>query len=142
MNISTDISISLLGAGQMGSGIGQVFASAGFSVKIYDLSEEIFGKSRNRIDDSLKKLKAKDMLRESVESVQQRISYHGNLCDLDSGNIFIESALENFPTKVDIFRRLSKILTPSSLVATNTSSYSITTLSQMVPWPETFIGFH
>lgn len=126
----------------MGSGIGQVFASAGFPVKIYDLSEEIFKKSRNRIADSLEKLKSKDKLHESIEVVQRRISYHKNLDELSGGNIFIESALEDFQVKVDIFRRLSRILTYSSLVATNTSSYSVTTLSQMVPWPEKFIGFH
>ncbi|MDR2268365.1 MAG: 3-hydroxybutyryl-CoA dehydrogenase [Holosporaceae bacterium] len=142
MNVDANISISLIGAGQMGSGIGQVFASAGFLVKIHDLSEDIFEKSQSRIIDSLEKLKAKDRLHESVVVVQQRISYHKNLDELRGGNIFIESALEDFSTKVDIFRKLSKILSPSSLVATNTSSYSITTLSQMIPWPEKFVGFH
>ncbi|MDR1362139.1 MAG: 3-hydroxybutyryl-CoA dehydrogenase [Holosporaceae bacterium] len=134
--------ISLIGAGQMGSGIGEVFASAGFSVKIHDVSEEIFERSRRKISDSLEKLNSKNQLAEPVEVIEQRISYHRDLDELADGDVFIESVLEDFPTKSGVFKRLSKILKPSSLVATNTSSYSITTLSQLLPWPEKFIGFH
>ncbi|GHT94669.1 3-hydroxybutyryl-CoA dehydrogenase [Alphaproteobacteria bacterium] len=136
------VTVAVIGAGQMGSGIGQVFAFAGFRVKMYDLSESIFEKSRNRISDSLKKLESKNLLNTSAEQIQKLISYHADMGELAGSDIFIESAFEDFSIKSGIFQKLSKILTPTSHVASNTSSYSITALSQMVPWPEKFIGFH
>ncbi|GHU16183.1 putative 3-hydroxybutyryl-CoA dehydrogenase [Alphaproteobacteria bacterium] len=134
--------VAVVGAGQMGSGIGQVFASAGFRVKMYDLSDHIFESSSNRISDSLKKLESKNLLDKPAKQIQELISYHTNMDELVSSDIFIESAFEDFSIKTSIFQKLSKILTATSYVASNTSSYSITALSQMVPWPEKFIGFH
>ncbi|MDR2681623.1 MAG: 3-hydroxybutyryl-CoA dehydrogenase [Holosporaceae bacterium] len=137
-----NIIIAVIGAGQMGSGIGQVFASAGFLVKIYDISENILENSRAKIADSLKKLEAKNLLKESATLIKKRLSYHSDMNDLADAQIFIESTFEDFSIKTSVFQKLSKILKPTSYVATNTSSYSITALSQMVPWPEKFIGFH
>ncbi|GHU13008.1 3-hydroxybutyryl-CoA dehydrogenase [Alphaproteobacteria bacterium] len=132
----------VIGAGQMGSGIGQVFASAGFMVKIHDISGNIFENSRNKISDSLKKLESKNLLDMSAAQIQSLISYHADINELVGSDIFIESAFEDFSIKKDVFRKLSKILTSTSYVGTNTSSYSITALSKMVPWPEKLIGFH
>jgi 3-hydroxybutyryl-CoA dehydrogenase len=134
--------IAVLGAGQMGSGIGQVFATAGYAVKIYDLAEEIFEKSRNRIHVSLEKLESKCLANEETACIERRISYHAEIAELRDCNVFVESVVEDFSVKVSILRALSSILTESSYVATNTSSYSIATLASFVPWPEKFIGFH
>ncbi|MDR1551829.1 MAG: 3-hydroxybutyryl-CoA dehydrogenase [Holosporaceae bacterium] len=134
--------VAIIGAGQMGSGIAQVFATAGYFVKIYDLSEEIFKNSRKRISDSLKKFEAKCLIDEKAELVQERISYCPAIVDLSDCKIFIESIFEDYAIKMEIFRRISEILKPTSLVATNTSSYSITKLSLLIPYPENFIGFH
>jgi 3-hydroxybutyryl-CoA dehydrogenase len=134
--------VAVIGAGQMGSGIAQVFATAGYSVKMYDLSAKVFDHSRKRISDSLNRFETKHLIDEKAEDVQNRISYHFSMVDLADCKIFVESAFEDYAIKIDIFRRLSEILKPTSLVATNTSSYSITKLSQMIPYPENFIGFH
>lgn len=136
------VKVAVIGAGQMGSGIGQVFASSGYVVKIHDVSTDIFDPSRNRISNSLKKLEEKDLLPDTAEIIQSRISYHENIKELCDCEIFIESAFENFKIKESIFSSLYEILKPTSLVASNTSSYSITSLSKMVPWPNKFIGFH
>jgi 3-hydroxybutyryl-CoA dehydrogenase len=134
--------VAVLGAGQMGSGIGQVLATAGYRVKIYDIAEQIFEKSRSRIYTSLKKLESKCFICEKTVNIENRISYHVKIEELQDCNIFLESAFEDFSIKTSIFCELSNILTESSYVATNTSSYSITSLADLVPWPEKFIGFH
>lgn len=134
--------IAVIGAGQMGSGIGQVFATSGYFVKLYDLSEEIFHKSSMRIEESLNKLKSKCKINEEVVSIQNRISYHCNMSELSDCNVFIESAFEDFYTKTNLLYELANYLTPYSYVASNTSSYSVTALSRMLPYPDKFIGFH
>ncbi|MBR1734543.1 MAG: 3-hydroxybutyryl-CoA dehydrogenase [Alphaproteobacteria bacterium] len=145
MIINTDnknTKVAVIGAGQMGSGIAQVFATSKYEVKIYDISEKIIPISRNRIKNSLTKLESKELLVESSEKIQQRISYQTNIEELTDCDIFIESAFEDFSIKENIFRKLSEILKPTSLIASNTSSYSITALSQLIPYSDRFIGFH
>lgn len=134
--------IAVIGAGQMGSGIAQVFATSGFSVKIMDVSENSLRKSQQRIFDSLKKLISKHLINESPSEILERVSYHENMQNLSDCNVFIESAFEDFKVKSSILHKLSGILTSHSYVATNTSSYSVTSLSKILPYPERFIGFH
>lgn len=135
--------VAVIGAGQMGSGIAQVFAMHGYSVRLYDISWNIFPTSQKRIVDSLLKLASKQALKESPEIICSRISYHnGDMLPLSDCSIFFESAIEDFDAKRDIFSKLSSILSPNSLVASNTSSYSVTALSQLIPYPERFLGFH
>lgn len=126
----------------MGSGIAQVFATCGYDVSVYDLSENIFEISKKRIAASLQKLESKGLIGEKTDIIQARIIYRPNISDLVDCSIFVESAFEDFSIKEDIFRKLSAILKPNSFVASNTSSYSITSLSQLVPYPDRFLGFH
>lgn len=88
--------VAVIGAGQMGSGIAQVFATCGYCVKVYDISEEIFRTSQKRILGSLQKLQSKDLIKETTEEIRDRISYHVNINELADCDIFIESAFENF----------------------------------------------
>jgi 3-hydroxybutyryl-CoA dehydrogenase len=134
--------VAVIGAGQMGSGVAQVFAMNAYRVKVRDLSEEIFERSRNRIFDSLKKMEARCLIDKKAETILENISYCTRIADLSDCKIFVESAFEDYQIKRDIFGELSTILCPTSYVATNTSSYSITDLSKMTPYPENFIGFH
>lgn len=134
--------VAVIGAGQMGSGIAEVFAIAGYSVKVYDLNEEIFVRSESRILDSLKKLEAKCIIDKKAEAILKKISYHKELIELKGTPLFIESVFEDFETKTNILYQLADILTPNAFVASNTSSYSITSLSRLLPYPERFAGFH
>lgn len=140
--IDKNTKIAVIGAGQMGSGISQVLAMHGYKVKVRDISERIFETSQKRIISSLQKLESKKLVSEPIDIIRERISFYENIDELIDCEIFIESAFENFAIKEDIFHKLSKILKPTSLVASNTSSYSITALSKLVPYPEKFIGFH
>ncbi|MDR0677507.1 MAG: 3-hydroxybutyryl-CoA dehydrogenase [Holosporaceae bacterium] len=134
--------VGIVGAGQMGSGIAQVFATAGYVVKVYDLSTEIFEKSRNRVLNSLEKLSSRYLIDKKPEEIINKISYHTVLSDLVDSHTFVESAFENYEIKTKIFSELSGYLSPTSYIATNTSSYSINKLAGMIPYPENFIGFH
>jgi len=134
--------IAVIGAGQMGSGIAQVFATSNYTVKIMDISVQSFEKSQQNIKKSLEKLYGKSLINTPPEQILKNISYHENIHNLDDCEVFIESAFEDFETKSNILYQLAEILTPQSYVATNTSSYSVTSLSKLFPYPERFIGFH
>lgn len=134
--------IGVIGAGQMGSGIAQVFAIFGYEVIIYDIVQEAYKRAQKRISDSLEKMQYNYLINEDPLKIHSRISYCSSISEMKDCRVFIESALENFNIKEQVFTELSKILKPSSFVASNTSSYSITKLSKMVPWPDKFIGFH
>lgn len=134
--------IAIIGAGQMGSGIAQVFATAKFMVKIYDINAQILERSKEKINTSLCKLFDKQQISEIPDIIERRLSYCTNMSDLADSDVIIESAFENFQVKSNILYELAKYITPQTYVATNTSSYSITSLSQMLPYPERFLGFH
>lgn len=134
--------VGVIGAGQMGSGIAQVFAIGGYCVLVYDINSDALKLSQNRILNSLEKMKSKKLIDEDICEIQKRISYCSCISAMKCCSIFVESAFEDFKIKEDIFSELSTILQRTSFVASNTSSYSITKLSKMVPWPEKFIGFH
>lgn len=134
--------VAVIGAGQMGSGIAQVFATAGFRVSVYDISQKILDKSRIRMDRSLARLSEKGQLEESPEMIINRVKFVGKMSELSDSRIFIESAFENFDIKTNVLYKLSQYLSEDSYVASNTSSLSITSLSQMLPHPDRFIGFH
>jgi 3-hydroxybutyryl-CoA dehydrogenase len=134
--------VGVVGAGQMGSGIGQVFATAGYRVKLYDISTGILGKASARIAESLKKLESKEMLDKPSDLILNLISYHSDVRDLADCSICMESAFENFDVKTNILYGLAEIIDRRAHIASNTSSYSITSLSRMLPHPDRFIGFH
>ncbi|MBO4405597.1 MAG: 3-hydroxybutyryl-CoA dehydrogenase [Alphaproteobacteria bacterium] len=134
--------IAVIGAGQMGSGIAQVFATAGFRVSIYDISQKILDKSKIRMERSLSRLSERGQLEESPEVIINRVKFVGKMADLADSRIFIESAFEDFDIKTSILQELAQYLSEDSYVASNTSSLSVTSLSQMLPYPDRFIGFH
>ena len=134
--------VSVIGAGQMGSGIAQVFATAGYPVKIFDISDEILERARNNILNSLEKLHSKNLISVTPKKILDRITFENNFSALAGSQIFVESAFEDFSIKTKIFKQLSQILAPNCYVASNTSSYSITALSKMTPYPDRFAGFH
>ena len=134
--------IAVIGAGQMGSGIAQVFATSGFRVSVYDISQKILDRSKLRMDRSLGRLFEKGHLEEPPEVIINRVKFVTKMFDLANSRVFIESAFENFDIKTNVLYELAQYLSEDSYVASNTSSLSITSLSQMVPHPDRFIGFH
>ena len=142
--MSTDIrKVGVIGAGQMGSGIAQVCAQAGVEVMLHDISEDRINAGLATISGNLAKLQAKEQLsdkeRQAVMSLIQPAVAYEAFADCD---IVIEAASENEDVKRKIFMRLCPVLKPKALVASNTSSISITRLASVTDRPERFIGIH
>ncbi|MBX9741839.1 MAG: 3-hydroxybutyryl-CoA dehydrogenase [Beijerinckiaceae bacterium] len=135
--------LGVIGAGQMGSGIAQVCAQAGIEVFLHDVSEDRINAGLATINGNLAKLQAKDQLTDverkaAMELIQPAVAYEA-FADCD---IVIEAASENEEVKRKIFTRLCQALKPEALVASNTSSISITRLASVTDRPERFIGIH
>ncbi len=136
--------ISVIGAGQMGSGIAQVAAQCGAEVYLFDESLEAKTKSQNIILKSLTKLAEKNQLQDTAQVVQSRIHYISNLQDIAKANpeIVIEAIVENADIKKNLYKHLDQILPPSCIFASNTSSISITELAAKTKRADKFIGMH
>jgi 3-hydroxybutyryl-CoA dehydrogenase len=142
--MSTDIrKLGVIGAGQMGSGIAQVCAQAGVEVMLHDISEGRIHAGLATISGNLAKLQAKEQLsdadRHGIMQLIQPAAAYENLADCD---LVIEAASENEEVKRKIFMRLCPVLRPEALLASNTSSISITRLASVTDRPERFIGIH
>ncbi|MCP8940672.1 3-hydroxybutyryl-CoA dehydrogenase [Alsobacter sp. SYSU M60028] len=142
--MSSDIRrIGIIGAGQMGSGIAQVCAQAGYDVALHDVSEDRIHGALATINGNLAKLVQKATLTEAERrSALERISPAPKLEDLGECDIVIEAATENEEVKRKIFAALCPLLKPSAMIASNTSSISITRLASVTNRPERFIGIH
>ena len=140
MNIQT---IGVIGAGQMGNGIAHVFAQAGFSVLIQDISEAFAAKGVATVDKNLQRGVDKGkMTAEEKVATLGRIRTTTKLEDLAACDIVIEAATEKWEVKKQIFETLDKVCKPGAILASNTSSISITKLAAITKRPEAFIGMH
>ena len=142
--MSQDKLIAVIGAGQMGQGIAQVAASIGdCSVIVYDISHEQCEKAKASIEKSLTKLREKGQLTtEQVSLSLTKISFTQGLSDLSQADVVIEAAPENLALKQVLFGELDAICKPETILASNTSSISLTALAAATKRPEQIIGMH
>jgi len=135
--------VGVVGAGTMGAALAQKFAQEGFKVILADRSIDIVEKGVNNIRKTLQDGIEKNVFSiEQVDTFLSNLSSTGNLKDLSACDLVIEAIYENFEAKTDLFKELSKIISADCLLATNTSSFSVTELSASVKDPERFIGLH
>jgi len=134
--------LGVIGVGFMGGGIAQVSAMAGLRVKIYDVRREAISKCLETISWSLAKLKSKGKFRGEIEEALKRIKPINQLEELNDAELVIEAIYENVQVKQELLEKLGKILAPSAIIGSNTSSIPMTVLSQKLPFPENFIGTH
>jgi len=140
MNVET---VGIAGAGTMGSGIAHVFARAGMRVILCDVEQNLLDRALSQIRTNLGREAAKGKLAESeVEAAVARIVPTTDHDGLAGSDVAIEAATERFELKANLFRRLDRILPPSSILATNTSSISITKLAAQTRRPAQVIGMH
>jgi 3-hydroxybutyryl-CoA dehydrogenase len=140
MNINK---VGVIGAGQMGTGIAQVCAVAGLDVVIQDLNVDQLDKARELIDRNLERHVAKHKFSaEDRDAAMARIHTTHELSDFGDCDLVIEAATEQEDTKRAIFKTLTPHLKADALLATNTSSISITRLAAATDRPERFIGMH
>jgi 3-hydroxybutyryl-CoA dehydrogenase len=135
--------VGVIGAGQMGSGIAHVCSLAGFNVRLNDLSEDRINAGLATINGNMARKVSKGTISESDrQAALERIKPARTYDDLGACDIVIEAATENEEVKRKIFTNLCPSLRPDAMVATNTSSISITRLAAATDRPEKFIGIH
>jgi 3-hydroxybutyryl-CoA dehydrogenase len=135
--------IGVVGAGQMGTGIAHVIALGGYSVALNDLKKEIVEDSVHTIEKYMSRQAEKGLIKEAdAKSALKRISYAPSFDAFSDCDLVIEAATEDEATKRKIFVELCPNLKDRALLATNTSSISITRLASTTDRPEHFIGMH
>ena len=140
MNIKT---VGVVGAGTMGNGIAQVCAAAGLDVIMQDIGEAQVERGLATISGSLERLIKKEKISEQDKAATlARISTTTALADLAAVDIVIEAATENEALKLDIFRQLDELCQPEAILASNTSSISLTRIAGVTARAERVIGMH
>ena len=135
--------IAVIGAGTMGSGIAHVFARAGFHVLLSDIEQPFLDRALILIRTNLAREAAAGKLPSSeIDPTLARITPTTDRQSLSAADFAIEAATERFPLKSEIFRALDLILPPAAILATNTSSISITRLAALTTRPHAVIGMH
>jgi 3-hydroxybutyryl-CoA dehydrogenase len=136
-------SIAVVGAGTMGSGIAQVFAQAGFTVRLIDSVPAALDRARPAIEKSLAKLVEKGKLQaEERSATLSRLAFGGPLEILADVDYIVEAVVEHIDTKRAIFAKLDAIARPHVILASNTSSISITMLGASTKRPDKVLGMH
>jgi len=135
--------IGIIGAGTMGSGIAQAFAANGFTVILQDISDTAVQKGVATISGSLDRLIKKGALTDQAKtSTLGLIRATTQVTDLADVDLVIEAATENEAIKIKILQAAEAVLKPQAIIATNTSSLSITKLAAATQRPEQFVGMH
>jgi 3-hydroxybutyryl-CoA dehydrogenase len=135
--------VGVIGAGQMGNGIAHVFALSEYNVIICDINEDALKKAISTIEKNLGRQVSKEIISEQQsKKALSIIQTSSDLNALRDADLVIEAATENEEIKKSIFIELSGILKPEAIVATNTSSISVTRLASVTDRPEKFIGVH
>ena len=141
--MATIQTIAVIGAGTMGSGIAHVFARSGFDVILCDVQQPFLDKAVERIRTNLGREAAKGKLAaDQVEPAIARIRTTTDRADLAAADFAVEAASERFELKAELFQSLDKILPKEAILATNTSSISITRLAAQTSRPAQVIGMH
>ena len=135
--------VAVIGGGTMGSGIAQVAATSGCQVKLFDLNNEALIKSKISLVKVLDRLIEKQKIDAAEKKrIQNNISYVNTLNDLSDSDLVIEAIVENLEIKRKVFSELETIVSENTILASNTSSLSITSIAASCQKPERVIGIH
>ncbi len=135
--------IGVIGAGQMGRGIAHVLALAGYDVVLEDIAADQLAGAIAVIRSNMKRQEAKGILREeAIEPAMGRIRTVSKLDDLKNCGLIVETVVEDEAVKRTLFKDLCPLLSPETILATDTSSISITRLASYTDRPDRFIGLH
>ena len=135
--------VVVIGGGTMGLDIAQVFAKTGHDVIVRDIKDEIITASEARLNKGLDKLVAKGKLDDAgKKAITDKISFTTDLGKAADADLVVEAAIENLDIKKSIFAELDAICKPECILASNTSSISITAIAAATKRPDKFIGMH
>ncbi|WP_129705492.1 3-hydroxybutyryl-CoA dehydrogenase [Priestia megaterium] len=140
MNIET---VMVIGAGQMGAGIAQVFAASGYQVSLYDVDQRNTQKGIEGIDKRLKKQVGKGSLSaKEYEEIMERLHLANEITAAQKADLIVEAVVEKMEVKQAIFAELDSLAPSHTILATNTSSLPITEIAAVTTRPEKVIGMH
>ncbi|AEN86981.1 putative 3-hydroxybutyryl-CoA dehydrogenase [Priestia megaterium Q3] len=140
MNIET---VMVIGAGQMGAGIAQVFAASGYQVSLYDVDQKNTQKGIEGIDKRLKKQVGKGSLSaKEYEEIMERLHLANEITAAQKADLIVEAVVEKMEVKQAIFAELDSLAPSHTILATNTSSLPITEIAAVTTRPEKVIGMH
>ncbi|MED4266948.1 3-hydroxybutyryl-CoA dehydrogenase [Priestia megaterium] len=140
MNIET---VMVIGAGQMGAGIAQVFAASGYQVSLYDVGQKNTQKGIEGIDKRLKKQVGKGSLSaKEYEEIMERLHLANEITAAQKADLIVEAVVEKMEVKQAIFAELDSLAPSHTVLATNTSSLPITEIAAVTTRPEKVIGMH
>jgi 3-hydroxybutyryl-CoA dehydrogenase len=135
--------IAVIGSGTMGSGIAQVFAQSGFAVALHDVSQPALDRARAGIDKSLAKFVEKGKLTAADrDAALGRLAVTTTLDDLASADYIVEAIIEDIDAKRSLFARLDQLVRPDVILASNTSSISLTLIGAATKRPDKVLGMH
>jgi 3-hydroxybutyryl-CoA dehydrogenase len=135
--------IGVVGAGTMGNGIAQVAARAGYKVILHDVGDELIARGLSAIDKSLQRDVDKERLNaENKQAIIRRINTTTDFGAFSDATVVVEAVTENLAVKTEVFRSLDQITPPQTILASNTSSISITKLAAATKRPDKVIGMH
>lgn len=140
---SPQSTIGIIGSGAMGSGIAQVAATAGHPTIIYDNNPAAIEKAQNGLHQGLARLVEKQKLsQEKADAIIGRIRYSSSLAELKSCNLVIEAIVENIEVKQKVFAEVEGLVAATCVLASNTSSLSVTSIAAACQKPERVLGIH
>ena len=135
--------VGVIGAGTMGNGIAQACAVAGIDVVMVDVADDAVGRGLATIEASLARLQKKDRITaEAARAALARVHGATDYAQLEGAGLIVEAATENLELKLRILRQADELAGAGSILASNTSSISITTLAAVVRAPDRFLGMH
>ena len=135
--------IGILGAGIMGSGIAQVASMSGFQVVVRDLSDEFLNKGRSNVEDSIQRMVKKDKINgDQAKKIMGNIKWTTEISELSIVEVLIEAVPEDVELKKGMYQTMEKILDKDAIIASNTSSISISLLGSAISNSDRFIGMH
>lgn len=134
--------ICICGAGTMGSGIAQLTASSAFSTILYDVNKDVLEKAKKTIDGNLKLLVEKSKITsDQKEKIVEGIFFTNDLKECVA-DLVVEAIIEDLEAKIHLFNQLATINDDKTILATNTSSLSVTAIAHEIPYPHRFLGMH
>lgn len=143
MRFSQSSCIGVVGSGAMGSGIAQVAATAGHSVVVYDTNEQALQKAKSNLRSTLAKLVEKQKItQQDSDAILGRIDFVSSQEKFSTCSLVIEAIVENLEVKKSVFSSLEKIVSDTCVLASNTSSLSITSIAAACKLPQRVIGIH
>lgn len=143
MSTDSNTTIGVLGAGTMGTGIAQIAATLGHKVFVYDAYPEQLKKSKSGLEKILnRQIEKERMTKDEVQSILSGILFTEDISSIKDSSFVIEAIVENLEIKKDLFQSVEKLVSDECILASNTSSLSIASISSCLNRPERFLGVH